>query len=708
MDGTAVTLDLLPPLVSLPAGLTVGTALLHVAPSRLVPRPNGTGVVRVTAPHGLAPGDVVAWKAEDLSIQFAGVLEAAGAVLRLQPAPGAKVPPKESTPLVRAAAISRAQFAANNLEWRLPDMTRSGDFRVTFAAGDGALHAGLAESDLGVDEPLTADNKPSGYVRLTAAALSSARQIWFADPGTDKPATIVRAVSFDTTRTLEFDGKPPALAIDDVVILETPEGDVPAHVNRIAAIDRDAGGYRLTMAADLPPQPVAAVHAGFAATLRPRDHDVDLTPLAGDTLDLDLNSDPAGWSLLRHNRRLVLGSASGAFAPFLARIVTADPQAGSIRIDRPLDPAQVTRGDLIIRANVVNAGHGETKPDRVLGSGDASAIHQRFLIDADDVSHVRDVSMPAGVRADIRVEAEREIYSQVATLRDSTPSDPHYVARVTATGALELEFGDGRHGRRLPTGANNVSARIRRGAGLAGNLPAGKLTDIVKKHPAIDAILQPIAASGGDDREAVDQIRQNAPRRLIAMDRAISVADYQHLVERFQGVWHAVALEQAEFSRSRAGLRLVVVPAGGGALGELAGQISDYLAASGLPSVAIAVEPFVALAANIAVDVRVASRRFDPTDVQERVRAALLAAFDLRRRRPGQPLDRSEVIGIVENTVGVSHCDVVKFATAAASPGDRAAGSSDGTIWTLFPLDNEVIYAADPAQVTVTIAEATR
>ena len=65
-------------------------------------------------------------------------------------------------------------------------------------------------------------------------------------------------------------------------------------------------------------------------------------------------------------------------------------------------------------------------------------------------------------------------------------------------------------------------------------------------------------------QQALDQIRQNAPGRLAAMDRAVSVTDYQHLAQRFQGVWHAAAFEQPAFGRSREAVRIVIVPAGGG------------------------------------------------------------------------------------------------------------------------------------------------
>lgn len=722
-DGAALTIAATPaalPGVTFAAafaarpGLTFDTALLHVAPSQaLVPILNGADVVRVSSPHELVAGDVVAWKPGGTgTTTFAKVLATDTAALRLQVSGGTALP-APGTALFRAALIPFAQFTANNSEWRLSTrLARSSDFRVTFADPSGELQAGIALTSTNAPEANVPGGTSLEYRTLIDPALTGTTQIWFTDPGKDKPAALVAADLLPSkTTTLEFDGKPPGLASGDLVVLQILSGATSAYAtNRIARIEKDAGSYRLIFAAALPGS-VAAVQGVFAATLRPAGHNVDPRPIPSLEFDLQVGRGADWPALLSRNRRLVFESASGVFPAFAAKIASYDADQGTIRIDPAVaDPTGIPRGDVMIRANVVDAGHGETKPVRVLGSGNASTTNQRFVIDVEDVSHVRDVSMPGGVRADVQVEIEREIYSQVATLRDSDPAAPNYVARITEAGTLELEFGDGQHGRRLPSASNNVLATIRRGSGLDGNLPAAALTDIAKKHPAIDGFLQPIAATGGDDREALDQIRQSAPGRLAAMDRAISVADYQQLAQRFQGVWHAAAFEQPAFGRSREAVRIVIVPAGGGPLGALADDIRGYLIANGLAYIDVAIEPFAALPVEIKVTARVDSIRYDPREIETRVRAALIAAFDLRLRRPGQPFYRSEVTRVVENTDGVSNSDVVLF--ASAPPGhepdwDRAARGDDQGIWAVFPKDNQVIYAAMPALINVATTEAT-
>lgn len=106
--------------------------------------------------------------------------------------------------------------------------------------------------------------------------------------------------------------------------------------------------------------------------------------------------------------------------------------------------------------------------------------------------------------------------------------------------------------------------------------------------------------------------------------------------------------------------------------------------------------------------------RVDPSEFKlERARsdarAAVLAAFELRRRRPGQPLFRSEAIHAVERTRGVADAHVRLFPSAV--PGGepnwlRAARGDDGEIWAIWPHDDQVISADDPALVVIVAKEA--
>ena len=64
----------------------------------------------------------------------------------------------------------------------------------------------------------------------------------------------------------------------------------------------------------------------------------------------------------------------------------------------------------------------------------------------------------------VGVEVNGQAWTRVGDLGQSGPEDQHYVVRLDAEGGARVEFGDGRHGRRIPAGAT-VTARYARGSG---------------------------------------------------------------------------------------------------------------------------------------------------------------------------------------------------------------------------------------------------
>jgi hypothetical protein len=190
------------------------------------------------------------------------------------------------------------------------------------------------------------------------------------------------------------------------------------------------------------------------------------------------------------------------------------------------------------------------------------------------------------------------------------------------------------------------------------------------------------------------------------MDRAISVADFRSLAEGFQGVWHAEALPQPPGPGAIERVRLVVVPAGGGALGRLAQELETYLTANALPNVDITVVGYRPIALASEIVVRVDPTQFDLEGTRNVARAAVIAAFDLTRRRPGQPLFRSEVIQVLEHSTGVVNATVRLFPKHGRRPDWRRHVADDGEIWTMWPHEDQVIYAADPSLLSVVAEEA--
>jgi len=321
-------------------------------------------------------------------------------------------------------------------------------------------------------------------------------------------------------------------------------------------------------------------------------------------------------------------------------------------------PAGFTHGNCVMTANVVPAGHGETRKEEVLGSGDATRSSQSFIFAQDQVAFVADPSQPAGVRAAIAIRVEGRTWQQVDRLKNSGPADPHYTVRMTEQGYLKIIFGDGVHGRRLPTGSNNVRITWRAGSGLEGNLAAGSLDRPVRDHHLVKGVRQPLAATGGNDMESITSLKENAPATVLTLERAVSLTDFSCLAMSQSSVWQARAFTRPTGPGRNEKIEVVVVPAGGGSLGDLAGTLRNFLQEHAIPGVDIRILPCQPRSFTLEVQLSI-DTGYDPEEVQAVVKSSLATSFSLRRRKLGQDLFLSEIYKTVEAVPGVQHSQII-------------------------------------------------
>lgn len=455
-------------------------------------------------------------------------------------------------------------------------------------------------------------------------------------------------------------GGAPNLAGGDWVLLETAAGFQSTLIEEI-----ETGGDSVALTTDPAGSSVDLIHGDFALELLPADQDINATPAfdtasqsdQGSVLPLDLDQIP---ELLTPGRRLLVVGTGDAVAVTLKSV---DPAARSITVTPaiPEDVGVFTRHATTIHANVVQTGHGETKPERILGGGDATRSNQSFDLEVADISHVTEAIFASGVRAALVLRVDGREWTQSATLADAGPTDPMFSARMLEDGTLRLLFGDGEHGRRLPTGGNNLRVTYRVGSGLTGNLGADELVKPAKSHPLVDGFLQPIAATGGNDMEGIESLRENAPASLLTLERAVSLSDFAHLAATNSSVWQARAFARPSDGGRGERIEVTVVPAGGGPLEGLGDQIATTLLAHALPGVEVTVSGYGAVIPQLEVEVTVKPDEYQPEVVVEAVRDALTSAFSLAGARLGEPLFRSRLFAVVEAVTGVesSRCHIL-------------------------------------------------
>ncbi|HDR46671.1 MAG TPA: DUF4332 domain-containing protein, partial [Geoalkalibacter subterraneus] len=195
----------------------------------------------------------------------------------------------------------------------------------------------------------------------------------------------------------------------------------------------------------------------------------------------------------------------------------------------------------------------------------------------------------------------------------------------------------------------------RSGTGLAGNLPVGSSFKPIRPHRLVNRVRQPLAATGGNDRENIESLRENAPATLLTLERAVSLDDFAWLAMAQSSVWQAHAFSRPTGLGRNVKVEVVVVPAGGGELGTLGATLKEFLVAHAPPEVEVTVLPYAPRSFALEVLLSVDAAAYNPDVVATAVENALQEAFSLRRRKLGQDLFLSEVYQVVEWVTGVEH-----------------------------------------------------
>jgi hypothetical protein len=202
----------------------------------------------------------------------------------------------------------------------------------------------------------------------------------------------------------------------------------------------------------------------------------------------------------------------------------------------------------MIVTNSIDAHNHETIFGETLGSSDGSPLQQfKFLrgpLLDDEVIEVRERNAPpADEIGDLGPDAVRKAepentqnnevwvrYKRVDSFFASGPRARHYTLDYV-TGAVQ--FGDGRRGMVPPEAKNAVVATSYRiGGGALGNVNPHTLTSLGRALAYIETVTNPLAATGGADRETIEEAKNRAPYTIKSRDRAVTTEDYEMLALR--------------------------------------------------------------------------------------------------------------------------------------------------------------------------------
>lgn len=317
------------------------------------------------------------------------------------------------------------------------------------------------------------------------------------------------------------------------------------------------------------------------------------------------------------------------------------------------------RNTVIVYGNVINATHGETRRE-VLGSGNAGKSLQEFTLKQSPLTFVA-APNPDGVETTLQVRVNDVLWHEADGLAALGPNDYRYVTRTDDEAKTSVIFGTGEHGARLPTGADNVTAVYRSGIGKAGNVRPDQISLLATRPLGVKGVTNPMAASGGADRESRDQARRSAPLAVTALDRLVSTQDYADFARTFAGIGKASAARLSDGQR-----RLVHLTVAGAEdipiakTSDLFRNFNKALRDFGDPHQPILVELRTFLMLVIEARLRLLPDYLFEK-VEPKIRAALLDRFSFERRELGQDALLSDATATIQNVEGVSYVDVDKF-----------------------------------------------
>lgn len=202
----------------------------------------------------------------------------------------------------------------------------------------------------------------------------------------------------------------------------------------------------------------------------------------------------------------------------------------------------------MVVSNAIDAFNQETVRGEIMGGSDGSPMQQvKFLrgpLLDDEQIEVRERQKPHAEEVlDLGTEPVRPVepenvqnnevwvrWKRVDSFFASLPRSRHYTLDYV-TGIVT--FGDGRRGMVPPEGRNCIVASAYRvGGGGLGNVNGGTLTSLGRALAYIDTVTNPLPATGGADRETIDEAKQRAPYTIKSRDRAVTSEDYEMLALR--------------------------------------------------------------------------------------------------------------------------------------------------------------------------------
>jgi hypothetical protein len=248
---------------------------------------------------------------------------------------------------------------------------------------------------------------------------------------------------------------------------------------------------------------------------------------------------PPGWR--PPDGPVALQDANGA-----GLLVTAAAMPGTVTLaaadggSAALSPGLVAPVQLL--ASLVPVSRGTTVAAETLGDGNPAAGRQAFTLRQSPLVYLPPAEPGRDPVSTLSVSVNGIPWHEVRTLAGQPAAATVYVVSQLPDGTVQVQFGDGVNGARLPLGTGNVTAAYRYGP-AAPPPPAGALVTVLQPQPNLASVRNPVGIFPGTRPETAGETAARAPATLVLLPGAtsaspplISLGDSERLAATVNGV----------------------------------------------------------------------------------------------------------------------------------------------------------------------------
>lgn len=256
-----------------------------------------------------------------------------------------------------------------------------------------------------------------------------------------------------------------------------------------------------------------------------------------------------------------------------------------------------------------------------------------------------------------------EYWEERPTFGRSTAEDKHYIVDVSADQIPYIKFGDNVNGL-IPTSGQAVVLSYSATQGAEGNVDPNTIivntlidwADLAWVDEVV--ITNPIKASGGADVEPIERIRENAPRSLRTLDRAVSKQDYIDVSMLAPGVRFADVFWDCGKT-----IDIYIAPNDGGIASlALLADTKAFVDLRKMYTTTIRVSPSGETALVIQLDVT-ANPYVDAPTCKAQVENAMVGEYEFEKSQVNRKIRLSDIYALVDNLVTVDFLNISVLTT---------------------------------------------